>query len=117
MRLVNVTRAPEKHGLRELEGRIQFGASPRASIVLSLCARANAFLSQRSFVTPADIKRMAPAVLRHRIQPSYEAEAEGLSSDDLIACVLETVRLMPGTGTTATRTASREQKSETTIGV
>ena len=91
VRLVNVTREPEKHGLRELEGRIQFGASPRASIVLSLCARANAFLSHRSFVTPADIKRVAPAVLRHRVVPSYEAEAEGLSSDDLIARVLETV--------------------------
>ena len=79
------------HGLAELDGRIQLGASPRASIVLALCARANAFLSHRAFVTPADVKRVAPPVLRHRVVPSYEAEAEGRTSDHLVARVLETV--------------------------
>jgi len=91
VRLASVTRAPKQHGLAELEGRIQYGASPRASIVLALCARANAFLAHRAFVTPADIKRVAPSVLRHRVVPSYEAEAEGRTSDHLIARVLETV--------------------------
>jgi MoxR-like ATPase len=91
VRCVTATRAPEKHGLAELAGRIQYGASPRASIVLALCARASAFLGQRAFVTPADIKRVAPAVLRHRVVPSYEAEAEGRTSDQLIARVLETI--------------------------
>jgi len=91
VRLVNATREPKKHGLEELDGRIQYGASPRASIVLALCARASAFLAHRAFVTPGDVKRVAPAVLRHRVVPSYEAEAEGKSSDDLIARVLETI--------------------------
>ena len=91
VRLVNATRTPGKFGLGELEGQIQFGASPRASIVLALVSRAHAFLAQRAFVTPADIKKVAPAVLRHRVVPSYEAEAEGRSSDQLIARVLETI--------------------------
>jgi MoxR-like ATPase len=91
VRLVNATRAPKKHGLAELDGRIQYGASPRASIVLALCARASAFLAHRAFVTPADIKRVAPSVMRHRVVPSYEAEAEGRTPDDLIARVLETI--------------------------
>jgi MoxR-like ATPase len=91
VRLVNATRQPARHGLSELAGAIQYGASPRASIVLALTSRANAFLARRSFVTPADIKRVAHPVLRHRVVPSYEAEAEGKSSDDLITRVLETV--------------------------
>ncbi len=91
VRLVNATRRPERHGLPELGAAIQYGASPRASIVLALCSRANAFLARRGFVTPADIKHVAHAVLRHRVVPSYEAEAEGKGPDDLIARVLETV--------------------------
>ena len=59
--------------------------------MLTLCARANAFLNHRGYVTPGDVKRVAPDVLRHRVVPTYEAEAEGKSSDDLIARVLETV--------------------------
>ena len=91
VRLVQATRDPARHGMPELAGAIQFGASPRASIVLSLCARANAFLEHRGFATPADVKRVAMDVLRHRVMPSYEAEAEGRTSTDLIARVLETV--------------------------
>ncbi len=91
VRLVKATRTPAEFGLPELADQIQFGASPRASIVLSLCARANAFLEHRGYVTPGDIKRMAPDVLRHRIAASYEAEAEGRTTDDLIARVLETL--------------------------
>jgi MoxR-like ATPase len=89
--LVTATRDPKSAGLAELEGRIQYGASPRATIWLALCARAHAFLAGRGYVTPGDIKAVAPLVLRHRVVPTYEAEAQGLSSDDLVARVLETV--------------------------
>ncbi|MEX1025196.1 MAG: AAA family ATPase [Planctomycetota bacterium] len=91
VRLVAATRAPAKYGAPELEPLIQFGASPRASIVLALVSRANAFLDHRAFVTPADIKSIAHDVLRHRIAASYEAEAEGRTSDHLIDRLLEVV--------------------------
>ncbi|HED66694.1 MAG TPA: MoxR family ATPase [Planctomycetes bacterium] len=91
VRLVRATRDPVANGLPELEGEIQLGASPRASIVLSLASRANAFLEHRGYVTPTDVKRVAPDALRHRVVPSYEAEAEGRDSDQLIARLLETV--------------------------
>ena len=89
--LVFATRDPKKAGLNELVGRIHYGASPRATIWLALAARANAFLEGRGFVTPSDIKHVARDVMRHRVLPTYEADAEGLSSDKLIARVLETV--------------------------
>jgi MoxR-like ATPase len=89
--LVIATRNPTAAGLPELEGRIQYGASPRASIWLTLASRARAFLRGRAYVTPADIKAVAMEVLRHRVVPTYEAEAEGLTSDALVARVLETV--------------------------
>ena len=91
VRIVAVSRRPEQHGLPELAGHILYGGSPRASITLALMARANAFLDGRDFATPADVKRVAHAVLRHRILPTYEAEAEGETSDDLVARILETV--------------------------
>ncbi|MFT5688699.1 MAG: MoxR-like ATPase [Planctomycetota bacterium] len=91
VRLVQSTRDPAAAGMPELASAINYGASPRASIVLSLCAKANAFLEQRGFATPADVKRVATDVLRHRLMPSYEAEAEGRTSTDLIERVLETV--------------------------
>ena len=89
--LVQATRDPRHHGLKELHGRIQYGASPRATIWLALASRAHAFLSGRGYVTPGDIKAVAMEVLRHRVVPTYEAEAEGLSADALVARVLETV--------------------------
>ena len=89
--MVFATREPRQAGLAELEPHIQYGGSPRATIWLTLCARANAFISGRGYVTPADIKAVAPEVLRHRVVPTYEAEAEGLDSDALVARVLETV--------------------------
>jgi MoxR-like ATPase len=89
--LVHATRDPKGAGLGELVGRIHYGASPRATIWLALCARANAFLEGRPYVVPGDIKRVAPEVMRHRVLPTYEADAEGLSSDKLVARVLETV--------------------------
>ncbi len=89
--LVGATREPRKAGLPELEHRIQYGASPRATIWLALCSRAHAFLHGRGYVTPADIKSVAVEVLRHRVATTYEAEAEGLTSDALVQRVLETV--------------------------
>lgn len=76
-------------GLSDL---IQFGASPRAGIALALAAKGNAFLEGRAYVTPQDVKALAPDVLRHRIMPSYEADAEGVSTDDLIARILNELR-------------------------
>ncbi|UCF84091.1 MAG: MoxR family ATPase, partial [Desulfobacteraceae bacterium] len=91
--IVNISRAtrnPEEFGL-ELGPMISYGASPRASIWLGQAARANAFLSGRGYVTPQDVKSLAPDVLRHRIILSYEAEAEGKSTDDLISILLERI--------------------------
>jgi MoxR-like ATPase len=89
--LVRATRDPAAAGVKELEGLIEHGASPRASIRLMQTAKASAFLAGRSYVTPHDVKTLAPDVLRHRVSPSYEAEAEGHSSDDLIAKILDNV--------------------------
>ena len=89
--LVMATRDPKAYKLAELAGRIQYGGSPRATIWLALASRAHAFLGGRGYVTPADIKAVALDVLRHRVTPTYEAEAEGLSSDALVQRVLETV--------------------------
>ena len=84
-------REPRAAGVPELEGQILYGASPRASIVLALAARANAFLEGRDYATPGDVKRIAHPVMRHRVIPTYEAEAEGRSSDQLIGRVLESI--------------------------
>jgi len=89
--LVLATRKPGQYGASELDAFIRFGASPRATISLALASKAVAFMNGRSFVTPQDIKDVAPDVLRHRIIVSYEAEAEDVSSDDIIGKLLETV--------------------------
>jgi MoxR-like ATPase len=89
--LVMATREPQMYGLAELKPRIQYGGSPRATIWLALASRAHAFLGGRGYVTPSDIKAVAMDVLRHRVTPTYEAEAEGLSSESLVTRVLETV--------------------------
>ncbi|MDI6796203.1 MAG: MoxR family ATPase [Desulfatibacillaceae bacterium] len=88
--LVRATRSPKELG-RDLANMIRYGASPRASIYLAMAARAQAFLSGRAFVTPQDVKTLAPDVLRHRIIVSYEAEAQGVSSDDIITRLLERI--------------------------
>jgi MoxR-like ATPase len=93
--IVNISRAtrnPEEFGL-DLGPMISYGASPRASIWLGQAARAHAFLNGRGYVTPQDVKSMAPDVLRHRIILSYEAEAEGKSTDDLISVLLERIEV------------------------
>ncbi|MCB9709315.1 MAG: MoxR family ATPase [Myxococcales bacterium] len=91
--IVLATRAPEAIGLKDLKVMIAHGASPRASIALNLAARGHAFLRHRGYVTPEDIKAVAPDVLRHRILRTYEAEAEELSSDDIVRRVLDAVEV------------------------
>ena len=89
--LVRATRDPVGSNIRGLQGLIEVGASPRASINLMKAAKAHALLQGRNYVTPHDAKTLAPDVLRHRVVISYEAEAEGKSSDDIVATILESV--------------------------
>jgi MoxR-like ATPase len=84
VQLVFATREPENYGLRDLKPLLHVGASPRASISLERAARVSAMLQGRTFVTPQDIKDVGLDVLRHRILPTYEAEAEGVTTDDII---------------------------------
>ncbi len=91
--IVFTTRFPDKMGLPELKPMIQVGASPRATIGLAKAARANAFIRHRGFVTPEDVKSIAYDVLRHRVLVSFEAEAEGLDSEQIIRKVLEQVEV------------------------
>src|SRR6266850_548242 len=81
--IVWATREPASYNLK-LEGLVRYGASPRATIYLALAARAHAFLNGRGYVTPQDIKSIGPDVLRHRIIVSYEAEAEAVTSENII---------------------------------
>ena len=90
--MVFATRLPEKYGLPDLKSYISFGASPRASINLSIAARAMAFLKNRAFVIPEDVKEIAKDVLRHRIGLSFEAEAEEITSDDIIDKILSKIQ-------------------------
>lgn len=87
--LVVATRQPGSNGLSDLNKLIDFGASPRASINLILASRAHAFLKGRGFVTPEDVKQIAPDILRHRVITTYEAEAESISSDHIVKRILD----------------------------
>jgi MoxR-like ATPase len=89
--LVAATRDPRASGLAELVPLVEFGASPRATLALAACSRAHAFLAGRSYVSPDDVKAIAPDVLRHRVITTYEAEAENVSSDDVVRRILEAV--------------------------
>ena len=89
--LVFATRFPQEAGVAKLKNLIQFGASPRASIYLTDTAKALAFIRRRGYVTPEDVKAIGRDVLRHRIILSYEAEAEGMTSDDIISDVFNNV--------------------------
>ena len=91
VQLVYATRRPAAYRLPELASLIGFGASPRASIALAQAARAHAFLQGRAYTTPDDVKALAHDVLRHRIVTTYEAEAQELTTDDLVDRVLEGV--------------------------
>ncbi len=87
--LVMATRDPAKAGLADVAPLIEYGASPRASINLALAAKANAFINQRGYVTPDDIRAIGMDVLRHRVLVSYEAEAEEVSSEDIVQRIFE----------------------------
>ena len=89
--VVRATRKPGESGVSGLDGMIETGASPRASIYLMKGAKAHAFLQSRGYVTPHDVKTLAPDILRHRIIRTYEAEAEGKTSDDLVRRILDNV--------------------------
>jgi MoxR-like ATPase len=91
--LVHASRHPSEHGLADLEPLIEYGASPRASIFLAVCARAHAYLRGRSYVLPDDVKAIGPDVLRHRIITSYEAEAEEVTSDHIVTRLFEAVEV------------------------
>jgi MoxR-like ATPase len=91
LNLARSTRDPAAFGMKSLKPLIEYGASPRASIYLGLGARATAFLQGRGYVTPQDVKDIAYDVLRHRIILTYEAEAEQMTSEDVIKTILNTV--------------------------
>ncbi len=91
--LVFATRFPDQYGAKELASYIRYGASPRATIYLRSAATAHAFLRHRGYVIPEDVKAVAPDVLRHRVILNYEAEAEDLSSDDVVQKLLESVEV------------------------
>ncbi len=89
--IVQATRTPEASGLKDLVPLIEFGASPRATLSLAQASRAHAFLRGRGYVSPDDVKAIAPDVLRHRVLRTYEAEAEDVSSDQIVGRVLDAI--------------------------
>jgi len=89
--IVQATREPAAYGLSGLASLIEYGASPRATIFLSVCARAHAYLRGRGYVLPDDVKAIGPDILRHRIITSFEAEAEEITADEIVARVFEAV--------------------------
>jgi MoxR-like ATPase len=93
LNIVFATREPEKFGLKDLQGYIEYGASPRATIYLNLAAKAHAFLRHRGFVTPEDVKAIGFEVLRHRVTLTYEAEAEELTPERIIQRIFDRVEV------------------------
>ena len=86
--IVFATRDPAAYKLDALRDQIRYGASPRATLALTIAARAHAFLNGRGYVTPQDVKSIAPDVLRHRVIPSFEAEAEDVGAEQIVATLL-----------------------------
>lgn len=91
--LVFATRKPKNYNLDDLEDLISFGASPRATINLNLAARAQAFMEHRAYVTPEDVRTIAMDVMRHRIIPTFEAEAEDIGPEDIITRIMNNVQV------------------------
>ena len=91
--LVNATRNPEEYGLQDFRSLLRYGASPRATIFLTMAAKAQALMEGRGYVTPQDVKSIARDVLRHRVLVTYEAEAEEISSEQLVGKLLDTVKV------------------------
>jgi MoxR-like ATPase len=88
--LVIATRKPKEYGL-DIGPLVEFGASPRATIYLTIAAQAHAFIRGRGYVTPEDVKTIGPDVLRHRVILSYEAEAEDVTADEIVRRVFDAV--------------------------
>ncbi len=91
--IVFATRNPKEYGLEELHDLIAYGASPRASIYLCQAAKAHAFLRRRGYVIPEDVRSIGMDVLRHRIIVTYEAEAEEVTSEDVVRKVLNKIEV------------------------
>ncbi len=91
--IIFATRDPEKYGLSHLKNMIDFGASPRASINLAKATKAYAFIQRRGYVIPEDVRTLSYDILRHRISLTYEAEAENLSTEDIITQILNSVEI------------------------
>ena len=91
--IVFATRYPQEFGLDELKGLITYGASPRASIFLTQAAKAHAFLRGRGYVTPEDVRAISMDVMRHRVILSYEAEAEEMTSEDIIRKIVNRIEV------------------------
>jgi MoxR-like ATPase len=91
--IVFASRQPEDYGLEELRGLIEYGASPRASIYLTIASRAHAFLRRRGYVTPEDVKSIGMDVLRHRIIVTYEAEAEEITSEQIVQKIFNKIEV------------------------
>ncbi len=91
--IVFCTRYPEKYGLKEIQDYIEFGGSPRASINLALAARAFAFIKRRGYVIPEDVRSVAHDVLRHRIGLTYEAEANNVTSEEIVSKIVNKVEV------------------------
>ena len=93
LNIIFATRDPKSHGLDDLENIIDFGASPRATINLIRAAKSRAFIEKRGYITPEDIRYIGKDVLRHRIILTYEAEAEELTSDNVIDRLFESIEV------------------------
>jgi MoxR-like ATPase len=91
--IVFATRYPAEHNLKKFENLISYGASPRASINLALAAKAYAFIKRRGYVLPEDVRAIAHDVLRHRIGLTYEAEAENITTEEIINEILNTIEV------------------------
>lgn len=91
--IVFATRTPAEAGMARLAPLVAFGASPRATIALAVCAKAHAFIRHRGYVIPEDVRAVAPDVLRHRVGITYEAEAENVSSEDIVRDILNAVEV------------------------
>jgi MoxR-like ATPase len=90
---VLATREPARHGLEKIKPWINYGASPRATIFMIQAAKAYAFINGRGYVTPEDIKAIGFDVLRHRVMLTYEAEAENITSEDIVKSLFEAVEV------------------------
>ena len=91
VRLIEATRDPALHRMPDLAPLLEYGASPRASVFMARAAQAYAFIHGRAYVLPDDVKAIAPDVLRHRVLTTYEAEAEEVTSDDVVQKILASI--------------------------